>query len=195
MVALTCAWGFVLGLTAPLWNLLARAVAHLGFRGLEWILRRWGWQSRNPRISPIERLNRRAITDDLERLLYETMVHGELLQVSLDNNKVYVGIVRSVDPVGPAKHFTMQPLMSGGRDGTAREVNYTSFYDRIIRIVTDSEPARRVELLRRFQIVVPLSRIVTASGFDMAAYREFELARSVKSLAIEWMARDAFWSQ
>lgn len=198
MVALTCAWGFVLGLTAPLWNLLARAVlgvANLGFRGLEWILRRWGWQSRNPRISPIERLNRRAITDDLERLLYETMVHGELIQVSLDNNKVYVGIVRSVDPVGPAKHFTMQPLMSGGRDGTAREVNYTSFYDRIIRIVTDSEPARRVELLRRFQIVVPLSRIVTASGFDMAAYRKFELARSVKSLAIEWMARDAFWSQ
>lgn len=185
MVALTCVWAFCLGLGALLCNLLVSAMlglVHLSSRVIESILRRWGWQPRNPPISPIERLNRRAITDDLERLLYQTMVHGELIQVSLDNNKVYVGIVRSVDPVGAAKHFTMQPLMSGGRDSAAREVKYTSFYDRIIRKVTDSEPIRSKELLRRFQIVIPLSRIVTASGFDMAAYRQFELARSLNKL-------------
>ena len=192
-VALVCLWGFVLGLTAPVWNRVARWVlwlAQAASRGVEWILRRLGWQLRNPRLAFIERLNRRAITDDLERLLYETMVHGELIQVSLDNNKVYVGIVRSVDPVGPAKHFTMQPFMSGGRDAADRDVRYTSFYDRVIRTVTASEPARRAELLRRFQIVVPLARIVTASGFDMAAYREFEAARPIKKseVRVGWLA-------
>ena len=129
-------------------------------------------------MSAIERLNRRAITDELERLLYESMVHGELIQLSLDNSKVYVGLVRSVDPIGPAKHVTLQPLISGGRDAAAgRDVEYTSYYDQVMRKVTAAEPRRRKELLRRFQIVVPLARIVTAAGFDMAAFREFAAHR------------------
>ncbi len=180
-VVLVCAWAFALGLTAPIWNLLAYTVlwvAHRTVLGFDRLVRRFGWRPGAPRITLVERLIRRSITDDLERVLYEAMVHVEPVQVSLDNSKVYVGIVHSIDPVGPAKHFTMQPLMSGGRDGGGREVRYTSFYDRIIKTVTAAEPARKIELLRRFQIVVPLGRIVTASGFDMAAFKEFELERS-----------------
>ena len=74
LIAMVCVWAFVLGLTAPVCNAVARLLlwlAHLPIlllqKGLLWL----GWAPRGPRISPIERLNRRAITDDLERMLYD----------------------------------------------------------------------------------------------------------------------------
>jgi hypothetical protein len=180
-VALTCVWAFALGLTAPLWNLVVRLaieLVYLPYLALVGLLRLFGWQRGSPPMSATERLNRRAITDELERLLYETMVHGELVQLSLDNSKVYVGLVRSVDPIGPAKHVTLQPLVSGGRDASGRDVQYTTYYDKVMRTVIAADPRRKQELLRRFQVVVPLGRIVTASGFDMAAFGEFSALRT-----------------
>ena len=191
LIAMVCVWGFVLGLATPLWNGLLRLlllIAHGAGIVVVALLRRSGWQMR-PMLSPLEWLNRRSITDELERLLYVAMVRTDPLQVSLDNNKVYVGVVTSIDPVGPAKHFTMQPMMSGGRNSNDRDVIYTSFYDKIIAQVQNTAPAQREELLRRFSLVVPLARIVTASGFDFDAYKRFAMARAIAKPRFRLTAR------
>ena len=175
-----CTWGFLLGAATPVFNALTRILLWLVNAlaiGAVALMRQFGWRPRGPLLSPIERLNRRAITDELERLLYEAMLRADSVQVSLDNQKVYVGIVTSIDPVGPAKHFTLQPLMSGGRNGDDRDVVYTSFYDKVIQAVQQAAPAQGEALLRRMALVVPIARVVTASGFDFDAFKRFSLAR------------------
>lgn len=181
-VVLICVWALLLGLLAvPLLNALVRAVMaaiDAPRRLLEFIAKRLGYTPRTPRVSAIERLNRRAITDELEGFLYDALLHGELVQVTLDNHKVYVGVVRTLDPIGPAKHFTMQPFMSGGRDASNRDVLYTTHYDRITKEAFEAAGvARREQVSKRFRLIFPLARLVSVSGFDLAAYRQFELAR------------------
>lgn len=85
-----CSWGFLLGAATPVFNGLTGILlwlVHLLAIGGVALMRQFGWRPLGPLLSPIERLNRRAITDELERLLYEAMVRADSVQVSLDNQK------------------------------------------------------------------------------------------------------------
>lgn len=158
-----CLWGFALGLATPLWNRLIRT--------LDWL-----WTRLPGRQSFLDRLNLNAITDQLERLITESLINKTLLQVTLNNAKVYVGSVReSLNPASPAKYFKIQPWMSGYRTPKDGRVDFNTFYDKVLAAVDQSDA--NGEVAASFQLVIPIDKVVTASGFSLQAYEQFELDR------------------
>ena len=160
-LAIICLYAFVLGALTPVWNLILRLTDRI------WLMAappKW-------RRSFLGMLNLRAITDQLERLLAKSLSSGSLIQVTLSNSKVYVGtVLESLDPTSPAKYFKIQPWMSGHRaeDGT---VEFTTFYDDVLAAFERDETKRAV--VESFQLVIPIDKVLTASGFDVAAYERF----------------------
>ncbi|HEY4068365.1 MAG TPA: hypothetical protein VGM74_15800, partial [Burkholderiaceae bacterium] len=70
----------------------------------------------------------------------------------------------------PAKYFKIQPWMSGyrGADGT---VTFNTFYDEILADF-EADPAHEAAI-ETFQLVIPIDKVLTASGFDVQAYERF----------------------
>ncbi|HEY4065406.1 MAG TPA: hypothetical protein VGM74_00790, partial [Burkholderiaceae bacterium] len=88
-LAIICVYAFLLGALAPLWNLVLAGADRLWVRLAPPPLRR----------SFLDRLNLRAITDQLEKLLAQSLFSASLIQVTLSNSKVYVGsVLESLDP-------------------------------------------------------------------------------------------------
>jgi hypothetical protein len=95
-VALVCVYALLFGVSAQLWG-----------RVLLWI------GSRFDTGLPV-RANLRTITDPLESLLAHSLLNGELIQVTLNTGKVYVGyVLQAADPDLPTKFIKLQPLMRG----------------------------------------------------------------------------------
>lgn len=158
-----CLWGFALGVVTPIWN--------RGIRALD-----WAWTRLARRRSFLDRLNLNAITDQMERLITASLINKTLVQVTLNNSKVYVGSVHeSLNPASPAKYFKIQPWLSGQRSSKDGRVEFNTFYDTVLAAVDKSDP--KGEVAASFQLVIPIDKVVTASGFSLQAYEQFEIER------------------
>lgn len=160
-IGIVCIYAFLLGALTPLWNLFLRLADYFWakFAPLRW------------RRSFLDRLNLAAITDQLEWLLAKSLFSASLIQVTLSNSKVYVGsVLESLDPRSPAKYFKIQPWMSGYRDDDGT-VQFNTFYDDILAAF--EQDASKRAAVETFQLVIPIDKVLTASGFDVDAYESF----------------------
>ena len=106
-------------------------------------------------------------------MVTESLVTATPLQITLNNSKVYVGaVLESPDPASPAKYFKIQPWMSGHRSSDTGKVDFNNFYDNILAGLGEDEAKRRAAT---FQLVIPIDKVVSASGFDFDAYEQFVL--------------------
>lgn len=164
-LAFACAWGLLLGALTPLLNAAVLAVDRTWFHLVARRIRR---------PSLISYINQRAITDQIEMLLTEALRDSSQVQVTLTTLKVYVGwVTKSVDPRGQEKFLRLQPSLSGYRSADTGEVVFTTFYDEVL----DAYRTDRRKL-RSYQIVIPIDKIVSASGFDLDAYTRFQAKRA-----------------
>jgi len=87
--------------------------------------------------------------------------------ITLDNSKVYVGIVVKLAEPNESKGFNQEiaiiPIISGYRDKETHEVEFTTDYDQVSG---------------NFEIIIKQDKIVTASWFDFDVYTSF---RNIKS--------------
>lgn len=162
-VVFACIWALLLGICTPLYNAVIAIVDQLHYAL---------YARRRGQPPFLERLNVRSITDQFELLLAKAVWEKSLIQVTLTNQKMYVGsVTRSVDPRSQEKYIRLLPYMSGFRSKDTGEVTYTTFYADLL------ERKDPVELAS-YEIVVPMDKVTTASGFDLQAYVAFSEARS-----------------
>lgn len=142
----------------------------------------------------------------LEIMLRRAMGNQDLIAISTDNGKVYVGFITSnFNPAFPMEAIALMPTMSGYRTDETKEVvftiNYTETIDKIRDEVKQKIAARRGEKpddvkeedwleeienevgdemeVRRFQLVIPVSEIKSAFVFDPEIYeRHFQVTQT-----------------
>lgn len=113
--------------------------------------------------------------NDLEMLLLRSLRKTEQLSISLASGKVYVGFVTSaVDASFDRKHMKLLPTVSGYRDPATRELMVTHEYAEVYQQLMKDESADLVAHADDFQLVIPISEIVTASLFDPDVYEMFQ---------------------
>ena len=160
-LAFACGWALLLGLATPLFNRLVAAI-YAGWTLLTAVDER-------PR-SLVSAVNYLSITDQFEMLLADALRRAGQIQCTLSNQKVYVGwVTQSPNPLGQEKYFRIQPSMSGFRSKDDGRVTFTTYYDDILQKYK-TDPER----LRWYEIVIPMDKIVSAAGFDLTAYVEFQ---------------------
>lgn len=164
-LAAVCIYAFILGVLTPLWNQVLRL--------LDFLWTRMPAATGQGRRSFLSALNRQAITDHLEGLLADALTAATPIQATLSNSKVYVGsVLESLDPASPAKYFKIQPWMSGHRSSDTGKVDFNTFYDSVLVGLDEEEAKRRATT---FQLVIPIDKVVSASGFDFDAYEQFAI--------------------
>lgn len=129
-------------------------------------------------------LYQRTIKDnDFERLIFRAIKRVMPLYLTLRNNKVYVGyVIRTIDPANERKEIRILPLLSGYRDKDNCRVYFTTKYDKIYRSIKEQQEGNLPEddvshlAYGDFEIVIPVSEIITSSLFDLSAYNRFSPA-------------------
>lgn len=139
----TCAWSLVLG------PLLAVGVVNRI------------WRPEAARLREIQ-VNQRA--DGLIRLIDLAVRRNELISVTLDNRKWYVGYTSEAPNLNPEeKYFRILPVLSGYRDSLTMEAHPTLFYSDVLE---ESDPA---DLL----VTLPLASVKSANLFDPDLYDRY----------------------
>lgn len=113
-----------------------------------------------------------------EFMLFTSINDYQPISLTLDSDKVYVGFVSDFDPIdGKVEYLTILPLLSGYRDDHKKlqfTTNYYEHYEKNIgdKAETPTNPEMQA-ILNKFKIIVPFSEIVSVSGFDVDAYKQF----------------------
>lgn len=112
--------------------------------------------------------------DALERLLYRAWEDQGLVQLTLDNEKVYVGLVAWTPPNPNAKdaYICIVPMLSGYRDPAFKTLHFTTSYTDVYADLASATDGDDMDM-SAFLKVIPISKIYLASLFDAAAYERF----------------------
>lgn len=108
--------------------------------------------------------------DDLEILLKDCMLKGLLVQTTLKNNKVYIGLVESVKPPNEEKFVKIVPLMSGYRKSENKKLKLTTDYFDAFDLYKSS-PLKSNNF--SMEIILNKSEILSANVFDLEIYEAF----------------------
>lgn len=116
------------------------------------------------------------VGDEITKFLYWAANAAQPVLLTLDNRKVYVGIVLGATNLSrsEANQAVLLPLWSGYRRSEDLSIRFTTFYDELYQQVfgedsdedADGDPAPE-----DFAIILPLSRIASATYFDIGIYR------------------------
>lgn len=100
------------------------------------------------------------------RLLFEAEKSDELISITLDNLKWYVGYVTEIPNLDPSEtHFRLLPIFSGYREKESLETFRTVFYEDAL-----IDPARDPE---DFVVTLPLADVKMACLFDSEIYEKY----------------------
>ena len=118
----------------------------------------------------------RATRNDLESLFVHSMETESLIEITLENGKVYVGwIVNAAIPALDRRFIAISPLISGFRD-EKQKVVFTVNYAKVYRSMYGKKWAPRVDQ-QYFRVVLPVSTLRSARLFDVDIYIRFEEVR------------------
>jgi hypothetical protein len=114
----------------------------------------------------------KEIGSELEQLLEFSANNKELIQISLKNEKVYVGWVTTLPIPQHSSYIRFSPAVSGYRDKETKRITFTDSYieayDRYIKngSVTD--------LTTLTHLVIKMDEILTANRFNIDTYENFK---------------------
>lgn len=119
---------------------------------------------------------KRAIKNaDFERLVLRAMERSLPMLVTLENGKVYVGYaIRTIDPLAEVKELRILPVFSGYRSSETGEVSFNTNYSRVLREISEDGAGELGHLAAGdFEVVVPVTKIVTSTLYDSVAHKRF----------------------
>jgi len=137
--------------------------------------------------------------DELEQLFLKTSLKGEPVQITLKNDKVYVGFIAEVDEPQKTNYISILPLASGYREPKTKLMELTTPYDESMETleseeesiadgtrnqgqsqntadVSDIEENDYVVQLEEMIVVVKQDEILTANQFNAEIYHRFQEA-------------------
>ena len=110
------------------------------------------------------------IGDEVEQLFKQSFVDKLLIQITLKNNKVYVGFADSILPPKDSNYLKIVPLMSGYRKSESKEVEFTTEYLEALNFYSNN-PSKYNSF--DMDVIVMQNEILTAQVFDLDIYRLF----------------------
>lgn len=118
--------------------------------------------------------------DYLEILLFNAATQNRQVALTLERGKVYVGFVLSLfDPSYDRRFITILPTLSGYRDAQTHELKFTTNYTPVYQRMIEEQQSRIHTGNDDFEVVLPVSKIVSAANFDPQVYRHFNPSTAI----------------
>lgn len=110
------------------------------------------------------------IGDEVEQLFKQSFLDKLLIQITLKNNKVYVGFADTILPPKETNYLKIVPLISGYRDSETKKLEFTTEYFEALDYYE-----KKTSKFNSFDmdIIVMQDEILTAQIFDWDIFRLF----------------------
>jgi len=110
--------------------------------------------------------------NEFEQLLHHSLLNATPVSVTMENRKVYVGLViGTFNPEHQRKSIKILPLLSGYRDNDNLQITFNTHYISIYDSITEKEESIKNVSIDNFEIILPNEKIHSLSRFDFETYR------------------------
>lgn len=97
---------------------------------------------------------------------------GNIIQLTLKNDKVYIGFSESIPIPQKTNYLTISPLLSGYRDKETKRMVLTTDYFGVVRTFME-EIEEHEEVTLKTDVIIKQDEILTANVFDLDVYERF----------------------
>ena len=108
--------------------------------------------------------------NELEILFKNSVKYGWPVQITLKNDKVYLGYVDSTPLPSKTNYFDFMPLYSGYRDPVTKELHFTTPYETIHDLLELSGEEHKIGMMA---VVIKQDEVLSASPHDHDVYSRF----------------------
>lgn len=116
-----------------------------------------------------------VLNSDLDLILLRALEVGMPICVTLGSGKVYVGYVTgAIDPGDKRDMLRILPFVSGYRASESMKLTFTTWYTDVYQKFAQDESLGHLNP-ELFEVVFPLSEVMSVNLFDIQAYQAFQL--------------------
>lgn len=108
--------------------------------------------------------------DELEQLLRDSVVNGQAVQLTLKNEKVYLGVVQEIQEPKKTNYVTLIPLYSGYRDKDTKKMKLTTSYETITQLIDQQVISPKID---QMLVIIKKDEILIAQPHDPEIYSSF----------------------
>lgn len=119
------------------------------------------------------------VGNELEMLFLCSCRESQLIQITLTNNKVYIGWVEIIAKPSQDQYVRLLPFLSGYRSDQTKELSITTDYS---LVYSDLISKGQIKAINQADVnlVIKTSEILSASKFDFDYFEKFEASKSSK---------------
>ncbi len=156
------------------WTIIFSCIISLFFVWLSNLIIRKRFKKDEPIVWAI-----RQNGDEIERLFKDSVEQGFAMQITLKNNKVYVGFSETIPIPQKTNYLSITPIISGYRDSETKKIHITTDYFNVVdkfieEIEDDDENVESINL--NTDIIIKQDEILSASIYDQKIYEKFNQA-------------------
>lgn len=112
----------------------------------------------------------RKYGDEIEKLFRHSAKTGQLMQLSLKSNKVYIGFANNIPVPKETNYLKIIPVMSGYRDANSKILHITTEYLEVIDDYISDQPKFDIS---NMEISIKQDEILTAGIFNEQLFALF----------------------
>jgi len=111
--------------------------------------------------------------DELEKLFERSANEGKIMQLTLKNNKVYIGFCEIIPEPQKTNYMTISPILSGYRENDSKKIIITTDYFKIVDDYIENldNDSTKVEL--NTDIIIKQDEILTAGIYEQHIFDKF----------------------
>ena len=115
--------------------------------------------------------------DELETLVKDSALNGQTIQLTLKNDKVYIGFCEETPIPQRTNYLKISPILSGYRDKETKKLEITTNYFKVVEeYIKDIEKKEEIELEEitlNTDVIIKQDEILTASIYEQEIYDKF----------------------
>lgn len=115
--------------------------------------------------------------DEIEKLFKDSAINGNLIQVTLKNDKVYVGFCEEIPIPKKTNYLKLSPYLSGYRHKDTKQLTITTDYEKVVDEFiaeikeTTGEDVDKITL--NTDVIIKQDEILTATVYEQKVFDKF----------------------
>ena len=115
--------------------------------------------------------------DEIEKLFKDSAINGNLIQVTLKNDKVYVGFCEEIPIPKKTNYLKLSPYLSGYRHKDTKQLTITTDYEKVVDEFiseikeTTGEDVDKITL--NTDVIIKQDEILTATIYEQKVFDKF----------------------
>jgi hypothetical protein len=111
--------------------------------------------------------------DEIEKLFKRSAIEGILLQITLKNNKVYIGFSEDIPIPQKTNFLTLTPIISGYRHPETKRLTITTDYFSVVDQYIESLSDDKETVTLNTDVIIRQDEILTAGIYEQEIYDLF----------------------